>query len=84
MVINYDFPSGKTSGVEDYVHRIGRTARGENTGIAHTFLTQQDHRHAPVIVDILTRCGQVCIVYDEYIVISMFVCMYDVMQFFTL
>jgi ATP-dependent RNA helicase DDX5/DBP2 len=27
-VINYDFPEG-TSGVEDYVHRIGRTARGE-------------------------------------------------------
>ncbi|RYY81410.1 hypothetical protein EON63_15500 [archaeon] len=31
MVINYDFPAGQ-SGVEDYVHRIGRTARGEGKG----------------------------------------------------
>ena len=27
VVINYDFPAGQ-NGVEDYVHRIGRTARG--------------------------------------------------------
>jgi ATP-dependent RNA helicase DDX5/DBP2 len=26
VVINYDFPSGKTSGVEDYVHRIGMSS----------------------------------------------------------
>ena len=28
-VINYDFPAG-TDAVEDYVHRIGRTGRGNN------------------------------------------------------
>ena len=31
VVINYDFPVG-SSGLENYVHRIGRTARGNATG----------------------------------------------------
>ena len=31
VVINYDFPAG-FQGVEDYVHRIGRTARGTADG----------------------------------------------------
>ena len=30
LVINYDIPSD----AEDYIHRIGRTARGDNTGVA--------------------------------------------------
>ena len=34
LVINYDIPSD----AEDYVHRIGRTARGDNTGVAITFI----------------------------------------------
>ncbi|XKT75080.1 MAG: DEAD/DEAH box helicase [Patescibacteria group bacterium UBA2103] len=33
-VINYDIPQT----YEDYVHRIGRTGRGENTGVALTFV----------------------------------------------
>ena len=38
-VINYDFPLGN-NGVEDYVHRIGRTARGVDTiGTSYTFFT---------------------------------------------
>ena len=36
-VINYDFPNG----VEDYVHRIGRTGRAGATGEAYTFFTPQ-------------------------------------------
>jgi hypothetical protein len=32
VVINYDFPAG-FQGVEDYVHRIGRTARGTAEGV---------------------------------------------------
>lgn len=36
-VINFDFP-GNT---EDYVHRIGRTARAKNTGTAYSFFTKQ-------------------------------------------
>ena len=37
-VINYDMPST----TEDYVHRIGRTARAEATGDAITFVTWED------------------------------------------
>ena len=39
-VINYDFPNG-VNGVEDYVHRIGRTARGGAEGKAYSFFTQE-------------------------------------------
>lgn len=39
-VINYDFPLQ----AEDYVHRIGRTARVEATGLAISFVTRSDHR----------------------------------------
>ena len=36
-VVNYDFPNG----VEDYIHRIGRTGRAGATGEAYTFFTPQ-------------------------------------------
>lgn len=38
MVINYDVPHD----AEDYVHRIGRTARAERDGIAITFVSEED------------------------------------------
>ncbi len=38
MVINYDVPHE----AEDYVHRIGRTARAEKKGIAITFVNEDD------------------------------------------
>lgn len=38
MVINYDVPHD----VEDYVHRIGRTARADRDGIAITFVSEGD------------------------------------------
>ncbi len=38
MVINYDVPQD----AEDYVHRVGRTARAETTGIALTFINEND------------------------------------------
>ena len=39
LVINYDIPNDP----EDYVHRIGRTARGtEGSGLAITFVSQQE------------------------------------------
>lgn len=37
-VINFDMPGS----VEDYVHRIGRTARAEASGEAFTFVTPED------------------------------------------
>ncbi len=38
MVINYDVPKN----AEDYVHRIGRTARAERDGVAITFVNESD------------------------------------------
>ena len=40
-VINYDFPHA----AEDYVHRIGRTARVAARGLATTFVTRSDVRY---------------------------------------
>jgi len=56
-VINYDFPAG-VNGAEDYVHRIGRTARGSDTGVAYTFFTEGDSKRAGELVGILKRAGQ--------------------------
>lgn len=39
LVVNYDTPHD----AEDYVHRIGRTARAEKTGTAITFVNEKDH-----------------------------------------
>ena len=39
FVVNFDFPGQ----IEDYVHRIGRTARGSNaTGTSYTFFTKDN------------------------------------------
>jgi superfamily II DNA/RNA helicase len=40
LVINYDTPHD----AEDYIHRIGRTARAETTGTAITFINEKDQR----------------------------------------
>ncbi len=40
LVINFDVPPDP----EDYVHRIGRTARAETTGTAITFINEKDMR----------------------------------------
>lgn len=38
MVVNYDVPRD----AEDYVHRIGRTARADHDGVAVTFISKDD------------------------------------------
>lgn len=40
LVINYNVPSD----AEDYVHRVGRTARAETTGVAITLVNKADNR----------------------------------------
>jgi ATP-dependent RNA helicase RhlE len=40
LVINYDVPGDP----EDYIHRIGRTARAATTGTAITFVNERDQR----------------------------------------
>ena len=44
-VINYDVPQHP----EDYVHRIGRTGRAENTGDAFTLMVAEDATHVYAI-----------------------------------
>ncbi len=38
LVVNYDVPGD----AEDYVHRVGRTARAESTGVALTFVNKRE------------------------------------------
>ena len=40
LVINFDVPGD----AEDYIHRVGRTARAEATGVALTFINPADQR----------------------------------------
>lgn len=54
MVVNYDFPTG----IEDYVHRIGRTGRAGATGEAYTFFLEQDAKHASDLVKVLEGANQ--------------------------
>ncbi len=44
-VVNYDVPRDP----EDYVHRIGRTARAESKGTAITFINEQDQKYVQKI-----------------------------------
>lgn len=48
FVINYDFPQG----IEDYVHRIGRTGRAGCTGVAYTFINDNDVLNARPLLDV--------------------------------
>lgn len=54
FVINYDYPSCS----EDYVHRIGRTARSTNKGTAYTFFTPGNLRQARDLVRVLEEARQ--------------------------
>ncbi|XP_010029150.1 DEAD-box ATP-dependent RNA helicase 14 isoform X2 [Eucalyptus grandis] len=54
VVINYDFPTG----VEDYVHRIGRTGRAGASGLAHTFFSDQDAKYAAELIKVLEGANQ--------------------------
>lgn len=51
MVINYDVPHDG----EDYIHRIGRTARAEASGIAITFINPKEQRKFLTIEELLEK-----------------------------
>ena len=53
LVINYDVPHAP----EDYVHRIGRTARAENSGEAMTLVSPDDMHYWKRIERFLTNDG---------------------------
>merc|ERR1719513_325172 len=52
VVVNYDFPEGR-GGVEDYIHRIGRTGRAGNKGVSITFFSLDNAKSAKELVRIL-------------------------------
>ena len=54
VVINYDFPTG----VEDYVHRIGRIGRAGAIGLAYTFFDEQDAKYASDLIKVLEGANQ--------------------------
>lgn len=55
FVINFDYPSNS----EDYVHRIGRTGRSNNTGTAYTLFTTTNSAKANDLVNVLQEANQV-------------------------
>lgn len=57
-VINYDLPSGMGGGIDEYVHRIGRTGRIGHTGLATSFYNESNEDLAPGIVNLLLETGQ--------------------------
>lgn len=55
FVINFDYPNNS----EDYIHRIGRTGRSNNSGTAYTFFTMQNAAKARDLVSVLKEANQV-------------------------
>ena len=51
MVINFDVPHD----AEDYVHRIGRTARADRDGVAITFINEEDVHYFKQIEKLLEK-----------------------------
>ncbi len=51
LVVNYDVPPDP----EDYVHRIGRTARADTTGEAITFINEKDQQKFSRIEQLIER-----------------------------
>jgi ATP-dependent RNA helicase DDX5/DBP2 len=53
-VINLDYPAQ----TEDYVHRIGRTARSGAKGTAYTFFTRENAKQAQDLIQLLKDSNQ--------------------------
>ncbi len=61
MVINYDLPNE----AENYVHRIGRTARAGKTGKAYSFCSEQDVYNLPAIEKYIENKVPSCVPGEE-------------------
>jgi len=57
-VINFDLPSGDHGGIQEYVHRIGRTARIGHEGVATTFYNDRNEELAEGLVKLLMENDQ--------------------------
>lgn len=55
-VINYDLPSGMYGGINEYIHRIGRTARIGHQGLATSFYNDRNEDIQQELVNVLVEC----------------------------
>lgn len=53
-VVNFDIPSN----IDDYVHRIGRTGRAGNIGIATTFVNDDNRTIFRELLSLMEECNQ--------------------------
>ncbi|KAI0434853.1 P-loop containing nucleoside triphosphate hydrolase protein [Xylaria sp. FL1042] len=57
-VINYDLPSMDHGGIQEYIHRIGRTGRIGHHGLATSFYTERDEPIARLLTMTLMETRQ--------------------------
>lgn len=57
-VINYELPKPAYGGIDEYVHRIGRTGRIGNTGMATSFYNDRDEEIAEALTRLLIESKQ--------------------------
>ena len=62
LVINYDVPNDG----EDYIHRIGRTARAASEGTAYTFVTEKEQQKFAQIEELLGHPVTKAIVPEQF------------------
>ncbi|KAG0079093.1 DEAD-box ATP-dependent RNA helicase [Podila epicladia] len=53
-VVNYDL----CDDIDDYIHRIGRTARAGNEGLATSFYNERNHMIGEPLAQLIRECGQ--------------------------
>lgn len=58
-VINYELPNSDYGGINEYVHRIGRTARIGNIGMATSFYNDKNEDIAEALTKLLIETHQV-------------------------
>lgn len=57
-IINFDLPRAEHGGLNEYVHRIGRTARIGNIGLSTSFFNEKNEDIATGLVKILLETKQ--------------------------
>ncbi|KAI0521579.1 P-loop containing nucleoside triphosphate hydrolase protein [Xylaria bambusicola] len=57
-VINFDLPSMEHGGIQEYIHRIGRTGRIGHHGLATSFYSERDEPIAPLLTMTLMETNQ--------------------------
>lgn len=57
-VINYDLPSAEHGAITEYIHRIGRTARIGNIGLATSFYNDRNEELGDALTKVLIESKQ--------------------------